>query len=98
MQRRQFIQASAGAASAAPFILRGAKPKIKIGQIGSGHSHASGKLAAIRKLSDDFELVGVAQPREAAEVPIPNGGAYRGVKQMTEEQLLNISGPKGCSY
>ncbi|MEE2942141.1 MAG: Gfo/Idh/MocA family oxidoreductase [Verrucomicrobiota bacterium] len=97
MQRRQFIQASAGAALAAPFIVRGAKPKIKIGQIGSGHSHASGKLAAIRKLSDDFELVGVAQPREAAEVPIPSGGAYRGVKQMTEEQLLNISGLKAVA-
>jgi len=92
MQRRQFIQASACAALAAPYVVRGAKPKIKIGQIGSGHSHASGKLAAIRKLSDDFELVGVAQPREAAGVPIPSGGAYRDVKKMTEEQLLAIPG------
>ncbi|MBC8243364.1 MAG: Gfo/Idh/MocA family oxidoreductase [Verrucomicrobia bacterium] len=92
MQRRHFIRASAGAALAAPFIARGAKPRIKIGQIGSGHSHASGKLAAIRKLTDDFELVGVAQPREAAESPIPGSGAYRGVKQMTEEQLLATPG------
>ena len=92
MQRRHFIRASAGAALAAPFIARGAKAKIKIGQIGSAHSHASGKLAAIRKLSDDYELVGVAQPREAAELPIPSGGAYRGVKRMTEEQLLAIPG------
>ncbi|MDP7013471.1 MAG: gfo/Idh/MocA family oxidoreductase, partial [Verrucomicrobiota bacterium] len=92
MQRRHFIRASAGAALAAPFIARGAKAKIKIGQIGSAHSHASGKLAAIRKLSDDYELVGVAQPREAAELPIPSGGAYRGVKRMTEEQLLAMPG------
>ena len=56
MQRRHFIRASAGAALAAPFIARGAKAKIKIGQIGSAHSHASGKLAAIRKLSDECKI------------------------------------------
>ena len=92
MQRRQFIRASTGAALAMPFVAKGAKPRIKIGQLGSGHSHASGKLAAIRKLSDDFELVGVAQPREAAGSPIPDSGAYRGVKQMSEEQLLATPG------
>ena len=75
-----------------PFVAKGAKPRIKIGQLGSGHSHASGKLAAIRKLSDDFELVGVAQPREAAGSPIPDSGAYHGVKQMSEEQLLGTPG------
>ncbi len=92
MQRRQFIRVSTGAALAVPFIAKGAKPRIKIGQLGSGHSHASGKLAAIRKLSDDFELVGVAQPREAAGSPIPDSGSYRGVKQLSEEQLLATPG------
>ena len=92
MQRRQFIRASTGAALAMPFITKGAKPRIKIGQLGSGHSHASGKLAAIRKLSDDFELVGVAQPREASGSPIPDSGSYRGVKQLSEEQLLATPG------
>ena len=92
MQRRQFIRASTGAALAMPFISKGAKPRIKIGQLGSGHSHASGKLAAIRKLSDDFELVGVAQPREASGSPIRDSGSYRGVKQLSEEQLLSTPG------
>ena len=92
MQRRQFIRASTGAALAMPFISKGAKPRIKIGQLGSGHSHASGKLAAIRKLSDDFELVGVAQPREASGSPIPDSGSYRGVKQLSEEQQLATPG------
>ena len=92
MQRRQFIRASTGAALAMPFITKGAKPRIKIGQLGSSHSHASGKLAAIRKLSDDFELVGVAQPREASGSPIPDSGSYRGVKQLSEEQLLATPG------
>ena len=75
-----------------PFIAKGAKSRIKIGQLGSGHSHASGKLAAIRKLSDDFDLVGVAQPREASGSPIPDSGSYRGVKQLSEEQLLATPG------
>ena len=75
-----------------PFIAKGAKPRIRIGQLGSRHAHASGKLAAIRKLSGDFELVGVAQPREEAESPIPGSGAYRGVKQMSEEELFATPG------
>ena len=75
-----------------PFIAKGAKPRIRIGQLGSGHSHAAGKLAAIRKLSGDCELVGVAQPREAVESTIPGSGAYRGVKQMSEEELLAMPG------
>ncbi len=75
-----------------PLIARGVKTKIKIGQIGSGHAHASGKLAAIRNLSDDFELVGLAQPREAANSPIPGSGVYRGVRQMSEEKLLATPG------
>ena len=92
MQRRTFMQASTVAALAVPFVVRGTQRKIRIGQIGTGHSHASGKLAAIRTLSDDFELVGIAQPKEAAAKAVPNSGVYRGVKRMTEEVLLSWPG------
>ena len=92
MQRRDFIRASAGGVLAAPFIVRGAKRKIRIGQIGTSHSYASGKLAAIRNLSEDFELVGIAQPSEASSKTIPNSGPYRGVKRMMEEELLATFG------
>ncbi|MBO61510.1 MAG: dehydrogenase [Verrucomicrobiales bacterium] len=92
MQRRRFIEATAVGALAAPFVVRGAKRKIRIGQIGTSHSHASGKLGAIRNLADDFELVGIAQPREVADKPFPNSGVYRGVKRMTEEDLLASPG------
>ena len=91
MQRRTFMQASTVAALAVPFVVRGTQRKIRIGQIGTGHSHASGKLAAIRTLSDDFELVGIAQPKEAAAKAVPNSGVY-GVKRMTEEELLATPG------
>ena len=71
MQRRTFIQASTVGALAVPYVVRGTQRKIRIGQIGTGHSHASGKLAAVRTLSDDFELVGIAQPKEAAAKAVP---------------------------
>jgi predicted dehydrogenase len=65
--------------------------KIRIGQIGTGHAHAAGKMDTIRG-SQDFELVGVVEPdpelRSAAE-KLPS---YNGVPWMTEEQLLNASG------
>ena len=92
MRRREFICASTGTLLAMPNLLRGAQKKIRIGQIGASHSHASGKLGAIRNLSNDFDLVGIAQPKEAATKPIPNSGVYRGVKRMSEEDLLSTPG------
>ncbi|MEX2285790.1 MAG: Gfo/Idh/MocA family oxidoreductase [Planctomycetaceae bacterium] len=64
--------------------------KIKYGQIGVGHAHAS-KIAAYRD-SADFEVVGVVEPdpilRKQAETQV----AYRGLTWMTQEQLLNVPG------
>ena len=64
--------------------------KIKYGQIGVGHAHAS-KMSVYRQ-SDDWEVVGVAEPdaglrRQAEADPI-----YRGLKFMTKEELLNTPG------
>lgn len=66
------------------------QPRLKIGQIGTGHAHAAGKLKAIQKLSDRYELVGVVEndPRRRREL----GGSYLGVKLISEEQLFNIPG------
>lgn len=52
--------------------------KIRIGQIGIGHNHASEKMAALRRLSDLYEVVGVVEPDE-------NGG-------RSEETLRPIRG------
>ncbi len=64
--------------------------KIKYGQIGVGHAHAS-KMAVYRQ-SEDWEVVGVAESdaglrRQAEADPI-----YRGLKFMTKEELLNTPG------
>lgn len=99
MHRREFLAAAGGMAAASVFDISGgacaanadgSKPRIKIGQIGTTHAHASGKLRAIQKLSDDYELVGVAEndPRRRKEL----GGTYHGVELVSEEELLNTPG------
>lgn len=64
--------------------------KIKLGQIGVGHAHAS-KIRVYRE-SEDFEVVGIVESdpdlrRRAEESP-----AFRGLKWMTQEELLNEPG------
>jgi predicted dehydrogenase len=67
-----------------------ANGKIKVGQIGVGHAHAT-KLGVYRK-SPDYEVVGIVEPdkqlREAAAA-LP---AYRDLPWMSEEQLLAAPG------
>ncbi len=69
-----------------------ARRKIKIGQIGTQHAHASGKIETLRKLTEDFEVVGVVEPDPERRKEVENEDAYRGVTWMTEERLLNSKG------
>ena len=39
--------------------------KVRIAQIGLGHDHAPGAYRALRRLSGEFELLGIAEPDEA---------------------------------
>jgi predicted dehydrogenase len=99
MNRREFITGSGAALgsaalfSATTFAQTGAKPgKIKIGQIGTGHAHASGKLASFRKMTDLYEVVGVVEPDARRREALRDDKAYAGVPWLTEEQLLNTKG------
>lgn len=63
--------------------------RVKIGQIGLLHEHASGKMDSLRRLSEFYEVVGV----------VPEAGAdcgtcqtYEGLPRMTEEQLFSVPG------
>jgi predicted dehydrogenase len=65
--------------------------KIKIGQIGTTHGHAAGKLKSYRE-SSDFDVVGVVEPdpelqRKAERLP-----EFRGLPWLTLEQLLETPG------
>ena len=64
----------------------------QIGQIGIGHNHASAKMATLPQLSDHFEVVGVVEPSPEWRGKRGIDPAYRGLKWMTEEQLLNTRG------
>ena len=64
--------------------------KIKYGQIGVGHAHA-GKMAVYRE-SDDFDVVGVVEPDPELRRRAQNSDTYKGLKWVTQAQLLNLPG------
>ncbi|MFN0197952.1 MAG: Gfo/Idh/MocA family protein [Planctomycetaceae bacterium] len=65
--------------------------KIKIGQIGVGHAHAS-KLGVYRALPDDYEVVGIVEPNDQLRERAKSQPAYQDLPWMTQEQLLNVEG------
>lgn len=65
------------------------RPRIKIGQIGVGHAHAT-KLAAFRQ-SPDFEVVGIVESDAGLRERAKSQDVYRDLTWMTQEQLLNVS-------
>lgn len=70
---------------------QGAKPpRVKIGQIGVGHAHAS-KLEVYRR-SPDYEVVGLVESDPALRQQAERQGAFRGLPWLTREQLLNTPG------
>jgi predicted dehydrogenase len=68
--------------------------KIKIGQIGVCHEHASGKMNSIRQLPELFEVVGVVDDRSttAAKYAGSDLRPYEGLRWLSEEELLNYPG------
>lgn len=62
--------------------------KLKIGQIGIGHNHGSGKMEAVRKFSELFEIVGYAEEDERWRRERQDLEAYRGLPLLPVEDLL----------
>lgn len=62
--------------------------KIKIGQIGIGHNHGEGKMKAVRKFPELFEVVGYAEENEEWIKARENLPAYQGLKRWSVEDLL----------
>jgi predicted dehydrogenase len=101
MNRRKFLL-NAGQFSAMGFVAASltsnsktwaarSSKRIKVGQIGTAHAHASGKMAALRKLSEYYEVVGITEPNPDRRRKLKNHSAYRGLKWLSEEQLLNTA-------
>jgi predicted dehydrogenase len=94
LTRRQFnvLSGSAILGFAFPELFSGMSwrgPKIKVGQVGTSHSHAAGKMATLKKLPHIFDVVGIVESdpdkREAAQQET----VYQGLKWVTEESLFD---------
>ncbi len=82
--------ASSGLSRAQNAVLGGGR--IKVGQIGTQHAHASGKMASLRKLSDLYEVVGVVEPDPAARAAAKKHSAFRDLPFLSEAALLETKG------
>ncbi len=98
MNRRQLLKTAAGVGAVVtagrwlgPAALAAEAPtqRIKIGQIGTGHEHASAKMDTFRKFSDLYEVVGIVEPDPELQKSRASHGSYRDLPWMSEEQLLN---------
>lgn len=92
LHRRDVLAAGLGVAFGSSLLRAedAARPRIKIGQIGVGHAHAS-KLGVYRK-SPDYEVVGIVEPDAARRKRAESQEPFRDLPWMTEEQLLNVPG------
>lgn len=94
--RRNFLQQLASATVAFPALTAlgdnyvSGKRRIKVGQIGVKHAHAS-KLEAYRR-SPDYEVVGIVEPDKRARTSAERQRVFKDLKWMTREQLLNAPG------
>jgi len=92
--RRLFLTTSA-AVLATPSVSALAatmKRPVRVGQIGTQHAHAAGKMAAFRKFPELFEVVGVVEPDATRRKAASATSAYADLKWMDEEQLLAVEG------
>lgn len=95
-ERRDFLK-KVGASAALPGLVglsdahaQPARNRIKIGQIGVGHAHAS-KLSVYRA-SPDYEVVGIVEPDPVLRKRAEGQAAYRDLPWLTQERLLATPG------
>jgi predicted dehydrogenase len=91
MTRRHFITTASALAATSAFA---AEPRLRIGQIGTTHSHAGGKMSALRSLKDLWEVVGVAEPDASLHASVKDSSIYGGLPLLSEEELLASPGLK----
>ena len=91
--RRAFLRTTVFASLAAPALAQPAAkpPRIRIGQIGTSHAHASGKMDTMRA-SDEYEVIGIVEPDPERRAKAEKAKTYAGLKWMNEEELLNTPG------
>lgn len=101
--RRTFLKTTAAsllAGSAACVAEAGegsVRPPIKVGQIGTKHAHADGKMATFRKFPELFEVVGVVEKDPDQRRRMESSPTYQGLKWMSEDELLGMAEVQGIA-
>ena len=86
MDRRSFNTCAAGILIGSSLHLYGKQDRIRIGQIGLAHPHASGKLKAVQSLPETYEIVGVVEPDLSLRK------RARGVTFVSLDELMDAKG------
>ncbi len=62
--------------------------RIRVGQIGTRHAHALGKLDTVLKMPERFELVGIAEPDARRRAELQKSPEYQQLRWMETDELL----------
>lgn len=62
-------------------------PRVRVGMLGTGHSHFMGKLNAVLA-NGDFELVGISENNSTARAKLQQDPKFANIKWMTEAEML----------
>jgi predicted dehydrogenase len=89
MKRRDFLPTAASVCTvlATSSTAAQSKQRIRLGQIGVAHGHAS-KISVYRQ-STDYEVVGIVEPNDQLRQQASSQTAFRDLTWMTQERLLN---------
>lgn len=87
LHRRTFLVGSALAVTSRTFAAD--REPLGAGQIGVRHSHAAGKFEALRHLTNDYRVVGIAEAHAASRAAAEKNKAYAGVPFIDEAALLH---------
>jgi predicted dehydrogenase len=68
-----------------------------MGQIGTAHSHAAGKMEALRSLSEIFEVIGVTEVNGKLRESATKSKAFAGLEWKSEADLLATPDLKGVA-
>ncbi len=66
------------------------KRKLKVAQVGTGHDHAPSTIGSMRKLTEDFDVVGLAEPIAGHLDNLQAWPQYRDMPLYTVDQLLQM--------
>lgn len=91
MQRRTFLAAGAVTVGASVVRASGGQP-LAIGQVGTAHAHAAGKMAAMRVLPDSWAVVGLVVPDVERTTASAAAKVYDGIPRLSEPELLALPG------